>query len=507
MRNQLRSGVYLSYINLAVSCLIPFFYTPVVLKILGQAEYGLYSLSHSVVGYLSLLNFGFGSTIIRYLAKFRAEKNQDALEKTYGFFLLLYSFLSVIVLLGGWFLSANVQTLFHRGLMSEELQKVRVLVMIMAANTAISFPLSVFSSVAVAYEKYLFRKGLDIASTIAIPLANLVVLYLGFDSVGMALASTAVHLLLGPISILYCFRVIPIRPRFSRFPKSLVWEMLGFAWITFLGTIVDMLFWATDKVILGMLAGSVAVAVYNVGGTFNSMVMSLSSSVSGVLVPRITGMVASKTDRSQWSALFIKIGRIQFLILGLIVSGFSVFGQTFIHLWAGPEYADAFWIAVLTMFPLVIPLIQNTGLSFVVAQNKHKFRAIVYLIIAVVNVVSTYLLVPVWGIIGAALCSCISYLLGQGLIMNIYYYKVTGLDIPLFWKNILKMAIIPGIMLVAGLLLKRVLVVDNWLIFFCGVALYSLVYAVLMYVFAMNAYEKDIIRKPLQKILRFLKRK
>ena len=40
-------------------------------------------------------------------------------------------------------------------------------------------------------------------------------------------------------------------------------------------------------------------------------------------------------------------------------------------------------IALLTMIPLAIPLIQNTGLNIVVAQNKHGFRAIVYLLIAI----------------------------------------------------------------------------------------------------------------------------
>jgi O-antigen/teichoic acid export membrane protein len=140
----------------------------------------------------------------------------------------------------------------------------------------------------------------------------------------------------------------------------------------------------------------------------------------------------------------------------------------------------------------------------VVAQNKHQFRSVVYLIIAVANVIATYLIVPYMGIIGAALCSCVSYLLGQGLIMNIYYYKITGLDIPLFWKNILKMAVVPAVMLAAGLLLNHYVTIDNWFTFLAGVMLFTAVYAVLMYLLAMNAYERDIIRKPLQRILRVL---
>ena len=500
-RNQLRSGVLLSYLNLVISFVIPFAYTPLMLRMLGQAEYGLYSLSNSVISYLSLLSFGFGSTIVRYIAKYRAQGDRKAEEECFGFFLTLYGILGLLVMAGGVTLSANAGGIFAKGLTGAEIGKMRTLTLIMAFNTALSFPLSVFASIAIAHERYFFRKIMDMVSTVAAPLANLVALYLGFASVGMALAATIVQFALAPISVGYCFRELKLKPRFVRMPGSLIREMLGFSVFVFIGTLVDMLFWATDKVILGMLASTVAVAVYNVGGTFNNIVMQLSTSISGVLVPRITGMVITNTPKEEWSNLFIRIGRLQFFVIGLIVSGFSVFGRVFIDLWAGPEYADAFWVAVLTMFPLCIPLIQNTGLSIVVAQNKHQFRAIVYLIIAIANVISTYLIVPYMGIIGAALCSCVSYLLGQGIIMNIYYYKVTGLDIPRFWGNILRMAIIPGLMLVAGLFVLERVTLNSWLTFFVGVVIYSGIYALLMYRFVMNDYEKDIIRKPVQKVL------
>ena len=70
--------------------------------------------------------------------------------------------------------------------------------------------------------------------------------------------------------------------------------------------------------------------------------------------------------------------------------------------------------------------------------------------IAIINAISTYLVVPYWGGLGAAVCSGISYVLGQVIIMNIYYYKVTKLNVPLFWKNIGKMSVIPMFMIVLG---------------------------------------------------------
>ena len=499
-RSQLRAGVMLSYLNLLISTMIPFFYTPIVLRLLGQAEYGLYSLAYSVIGYLSLLSFGFGNTITRYLSKYRAEGDLESERKTFGFFLLLYGGLSILVLTGGFFISKNTHLFFDQSLSAEEVEKLRILAIIMTVNTALSFPHSVFFSILTAHERFVFRQSVDVVLTIATPIANLVALYMGFASVGLALTSLAVQIITTAIHAFYCLNILKVRPIFTMLPGKLVHEICGFSLFVFLATISDMLFWATDKVILGMLASTTAVAVYNIGGTFNNIVMSLSTSITGVLVPKITGMVVTNTPKSEWTDLMIRIGRLQFIIIGLIISGFTVFGRDFIKMWAGPDYGDSFWVAVLTLFPLCIPLIQNTALNIVTAQNKHQFRSVMYFCIAVANAVSTYLIVPYMGVIGAALCSCISYLLGQGLTMNTYYYKVVGLDIPRFWRNILRMAIVPGIMMLLGLLLLKHIAMTNWIVFFAGVVVYTIIYCVCMYIFAMNDYEKNIVRVPLQKL-------
>ena len=383
----------------------------------------------------------------------------------------------------------------------------RILVLIMTFNSALSFPVSVFSSMVTAYEKYIYRKLIDMFVTVGAPIANLIALYLGYASIGMSVAATIIQFIMLPLFAGYCFKVLKLTPRFSILPKSLVKELFRFSAFIFLASLVDMLFWSTDKVILGMLSSSVAVAIYNVGGTFNSIVMQLSTSISGVLTPKITGMVVKNATKDELTELFIRIGRLQFIIIAIIVSGFTVFGRAFIKLWAGAGYVNAYWVTILTMFPLCVPLIQNTGLSIIIAQNKHQFRSIVYLIIAILNVVSTYLVVPTMGYIGAALCSCIAYLLGQGLIMNGYYHKVIGIDILLFWKNILKLSIVPACMLVIGLIVFKFVTISNWGTFLLSVVIFSGIYAVLMYGLSFNDYEKDIFRKPVLKAVRIVLQK
>ena len=501
-KDQLKTGVLLSYFNLALSCVIPLLYTPIVLRILGQEEYGLYALANTAVGYLSLLSLGFGSTILRYLSFYHAKGQIQEERKAFGFFLLLYCAIAMLVVLGGFVLSTQTEAIFKRGLTAEELPKMRILLVVIAISSAVTFPNSVFSSVAMAHERYLFRKIVDLLLTVLTPASYLIVLWTGHSSVGMAVVGLLVHMAILPVNIWYCISILHIRPLFGRIPGSLLKEMLGFSGFAFMATIVDMLFWSTDKFLLGMMLGTAQVAVYNIGGTFNTMVMGLSSSISDVLAPRVTAMVAQEKGKERLSELFFRAGRLQFLIIALVITGFSVFGRAFIRLWAGEAYADAYWIAILTMFPLCIPLIQNTGLSIVIAQNKHAFRSTVYLIIAIANVVSTALIIPAMGGVGAALCSGVSYILGQGLIMNWFYWRKIGIDIPRFWREIGKMALLPAAMMAVGLGAKRFVALPNWASFFGAVLVYTLLYCAGMYYFALNQEEKELVHGALNKLRR-----
>lgn len=499
-KSQLKIGIVLSYINLALGSIIPLVYTPVMLRMLGQQEYGLYSLANSVVGYLSLLNFGMGSTIVRYITKYKVENEKDEEERVIGLFLIIYLVIALLVLIGGHILAINAENLFNKGLTLAELKKIKVLIYVMAFNTAISFPISVFSSITIAHEKYLFRKLVDMISTVAVPISNIFVLYLGWGSVGMSLVSTALQFCMLPINAIYCFKKLAIKPQFRNIPFYMLKEVCAFSIFIFIGSIVDMLFWSTDKVILGALIGTAATAVYNVGGTFSGMLQNLSTGISAVLVPKITGMVLQEQNKNTWTEMFIRIGRLQFYIIALVLSGFIVFGQPFVTFIAGKGYEDAYVIALLTMIPLSIPLIQNTGLNIVIAQNKHQFRSVVYLIIAIINAVSTYLIVPYYGTIGAAFCSCIAYFVGQGIIMNIYYYKVTGLNIPLFWKNIFDLSLVPLIITLSSIFIFRFIEIESVITFLVGVCIYTFIYISLMWKLKMNDYEKDLFIKPVLKI-------
>lgn len=492
--NQRKAGAILSYINLAISCVIPLLYTPIMLDMLGQEEYGLYSLSNSVISYLGLLNLGMGTAIVRYIIRYRAAGETQKVRQMFGLFITIYSILAILVCIGGSILIYVSGSMFGRGLTPEEIDKLRILIVVMTISMAVSFPLGTFASVTVACEEYIYNKSICVTETILNPVLNLVVLYAGQGSVGLALVGLLIQLANGALYGIYCWKRLNLYPVFRNMPTSCLKELAGFCAFVFISSIVDMLYWATDKVLIGAVLGPAAVAVYNIGGTFNAMLQSMSSAISSVFSPKVNMMVVQQVPKTKLSALLIRVGRIQYLVISLVLSGYVVFGKNFIRLWAGEEYGDAYYIALLTMIPLAIPLIQNIAFTTILAENKHRFRSILYAIIAVINVVSTYLILPYWGIIGAAVCTAVSFVVGNGIIINIYYYKVTRLDVISFWKNIAQQTIVPGILIVIGdALVRYVLPMESLWWFLLWVMVYSVIFAVLTWVFSMNGYEKELI--------------
>ena len=159
-------------------------------------------------------------------------------------------------------------------------------------------------------------------------------------------------------------------------------------------------------------------------------------------------------------------------------------------------------IGLLTMVPLAVPLIQSIAFSVISAQNKLKFRTIVYAIIAILNVIGTILAMPKFGIIGAAVCTAVAFVVGNGVLMNWYYWKVIKLDIVEFWKNILRISIVPVVMIVLGITVLKVIDIKNlWMLLILGV-IYVIFFAIASWILEMNEYEKSLIKGMFHRIKR-----
>lgn len=502
MINQRKSGVILSYVGQLVQIIIGVIYTPIMLRLLGQSEYGLYQLVYSVVSYLSLLSLGFGSSYLRFYSRYKAQEDEDGVAKLNGMFMIIFCSISVICVICGMVMIGNVRSIFGTGLTDSEYATARILMGLLIINLAMTFPNSVFNCSITAHEKFLFQKLLILIQNLLSPFLSLPLLIMGYGSVGMVSVTTFLTVAVLLTNLYYCLKKLHIKFIFHGLQIGLLKEMWVFTFFIFINQIIDQINWNVDKFLLGRFAGTTAVAIYGVGGQINTLYLQFSTSISNVFVPKVNRIVAESNDDKQLTILFTKVGRIQFIILGMILSGFVFFGNPFVKIWAGSEYGASYIVALLLIVPVTVPLIQNLGIEIQRAKNMHKARAVVYLAIAIANVFISIPLIKIMGPAGAALGTAISLIAGNVIFMNWYYHARIGMNMFYFWKEIAKF--VPALIgpCVVGIIIMNFANITGLVKLGVFAIVYTVVYGLSMYFLGMNEEEKQLVMGPIRKILR-----
>lgn len=501
--NQLKAGVVLNYVVIFLNTIVGLLYTPYMLRMMGQSEYGLYSLVASVIAYLTVLDLGFGNAIVRYTAKFRAEKKTEEQYEMFGMFFLLYLVIGIIAFGIGLGLYFNVGTLFGDTMTAVELDRARIMMLLLVANLAFTFPMSIWGSIIQAYEDFVFQKSLNLIRIILNTAVMICLLHFGYKAVAMVVVQTIFNVLTLVINFIYCRRKLNIHIyfRFKHFHWGFLKEVAIYSFWIFLNAIMDRVYWSTGQFVLGAMIGTVAVAVFAIAIQLEGMYMQFSTAISSVFLPKVTAMVATNRSRKEISDLFIRTGRIQYIVLAYILSGFIIFGRQFIELWAGAGYTDAYIISLLFFIPLTVPLIQNLGITILQARNEMKFRSVLYIIIALVSLAMQIVLTRYFGGIGCAMGVSGALVVGQILIMNVYYRRRQDLDIKTFWKEISKMSIIPIVLIFSSMLvIRHFFALDSWGKLILGIAAFSLVYIPLFFRFSMTDDERNLFISMVHKI-------
>ena len=496
--NQLKVGAILSYVIIAVNNIVGLLYTPFMLRMMGQNEYGLYSLTSSVIAYLTVLDIGFNNAVIRYTAKYRAEGKAEEQYKMFGMFLLLYCIVAIIVVIIGHFLYLNVENLFGKTMTLDDLRKVKIMVILLVANVAFTFPMSIWGGIITAYENFVFQKLVNLMRVILNPIAMIIMLLFGYRAIGMVVVTTIFNVLTLTINAIYCIKKLHIHIIFGKFQIGILKEVFVYSFWIFLSAMVDRIYWSSGQFVLGVFRSTVEIAIFAVAIQMQAFYTSFSYAISSLLLPRIVKLVTEKAPTKVISDFFVKISRIQFYPISLILFGFILFGQQFILYWAGPDYKPAYFMAICFMVPQLFTTMQQTGYSILQAHNKLKFRAIT---IFIASVLAVLLAIPVskeFGGSGVAVCIALGLIVGNLIILDIYYQKEIGLDMKKFWTETLKISLWPlGLTFFYSVLLK-IFPYENILGYVIHIFIYMLLYILGIVLFTFNDYEKKTLLKPIK---------
>lgn len=499
--NQRKLGIFLSYLNITLQSLLGFLYIPILLHYIGKSEYGLYQLMGSLIAYFGIMDFGLSAAVIRFYAKYLALKDRVGMENILAIALRCYGAVMGVMLIAGGAVYTMLDAAFSGSMTAGEVAEAKDIFLLLLLNIVITLSTMVFRSVINAHERFLFLKGMETVQLVLQPMLVVLLLMQHPSAFSVALVQTGLNLVLSLARVYYCFARLHVRIRYHYWSHELMVSFRRLALSVFAVTLIDQVFWKTNQIILGVISGTAAVAVYSTASIIYMGYMQLSVAISGVYLPHVMAMVEEKATEENLSALFIQIGRWQYYLLGLVATGFIIFGKQFISLWAGPGFEHSYIITLLIIIPFTVDLIQNIGLAIMQAMNRYDFRARIYFFTGVLNLVMAIPLGMHYGGIGCAVATGVSMIVGNGFIMNWYYAKEIHLAIASFWKQIGRISLVTGVCLVIGYAANVYLLPQRGIVpFVLKAALYTILYMVMIYAFAMNQSERDKIQATFRKL-------
>lgn len=497
--NERKIGILISYINIVFQTIINFIYVPMLLYYIGKSEYGLYQLIGSFIAYFSIMDFGLTSAVMRFYIKYKTLNDKFNMENVLAISVRCYAVITLILLIIGYICYWFIDDIFYNSMTTLEISSAKDIFILLLFNIVITISTMIFRAIINAHEKFLFLKGIETIQLVLQPVLVLAMLQEYPYAFSVALVQTILNIFLSIARGFYCFKHLKIQIKYHYLDKKLFKEFKKLALSIFAVTLIDQVFFKTNQIILGVISGTGAVAVYAIASLIYMNYMALSTTICCIYLPHVMEMISKKESMKIISNLFINIGRWQYFLLAAISSGFFIFGKFFIELWAGKGFEEAYWIALLIIIPFTIDLIQNIGLSILQAQNKYDFRAKVYFCMGVFNICLAIPLGIEFGGVGCAFATGLSMFIGNGLIMNWYYLNITRLDIILFWKNIGKITIGVLIITIIGYIFNEIVENKNILVFVIKLLVYTLLYIGIMYKFFMNIEEKSKIKKLIMK--------
>lgn len=488
-------GVVLTYVTTFVSLGMSLVFTPIIIRLLGQSEYGLYETMGSFVAYLAVLDLGFGAVVTRYTARYQIVGDYEARDRFLYTCRNIYLLLCAIILILGSIFYIFIDKLFGHSFTPLELQKAHTVFLIVLGCTVMSIYSQVYKGCLNGVEKFVWPKSVQLIKVIFTKIVAIALLLLGGDSIGY----TAV---LFAFEILSCIFLAWLAHRNVSFvrnkmPRRQLLEIFTFTSYLFVLAIVSQLYWQIDKLLLGIMVGTVTVAIYAAAMNIENIIRNVSSSLKEILIPRISHIAEDDPNRSHLLTEFmIRSGRVILIAYGLMLVCITSLGEKFIVLWLGEEYAAAFPVLLILGYSTLLPTALIPGEEICKTYNRHGPLTLMYLIIALLNVVLTILMVRYWGIMGAASSTAIGLIVGNVIIALAYYHHTFDINIFQLIKGLFhKLFFSIIIVTVVGLEINQLLPQMSWIVLIIQGLIIVLVFSIVMWFYGFNLYERQLANR------------
>ena len=461
-------GTIIGYINLALSIIAGLVFIPWIVSSIGSDNYGLYTLSNSLIT-LFLFDFGMSTTINTFLSRLRAKGDEEGIKHFLSVTYKLYFIIDLVLLLIFISLFFCVDYIYV-GLTIEQRASFKIVFLITAVFNLISFPASSFNGVLQAYEQFGLLKIIEMLNRILYISLSALCLFLNLGLFALVTANCISGLICISLKLIFIKYKLKVKTNFKiKITKDYLSSVLLFSLWAAIYALASRFVFNIMPSILGIVSDADNITLFSVGASLEGYVYSFSAIMNGFFLPRIARIKEKNKDdpincKKEIEQLAIKIGKIQLMIIGLIIVGFFSIGRQFINWWMRnrTDFSVTYYgtlLIVLTQIIFVPELIFYTQMFM--EKSTIKKLAICSLIKACINIVLSFIFGYFYGAFGAFLSIFIARLF-EVVYQNILYKKYLKANLGLFFKKVfLKAAIVIAVSALFGLFVRNTVLLQT----------------------------------------------
>lgn len=489
---QIKMGAIISYVLIAANAFWGLIITPFVLRTLGTASYGVYQTISSFAASMMVLDFGLGAMVMRYVAKYRAERKNNEIEPFISMAICEAVILIVVVAVVSLVLYFNIDGIYGESFSKEQLTSAHQIFIVLSVLMMAQFIEHIFNGVISGYNNFILSNGIKLIRLVFKMVLVFVLLPIYKNAVVLVAIDLGITILMILAEMFYIRNRYKLKIRFSykTWDGAVFKESFIYALMLFLMSITAQIEGNLDTIVIGAVRGPELVTIYSFGITIFSMYKQISTSISGVMLPTVTEQIQHDETGTKIQNLIVSVGRVQFILLGAATVGFVVLGKEFIALWLGNGFEDVYIITLILMLPALFELCVNVCLAVLRAKNMLGFQTSVLFLSTILNLVITVVGVTLWNYFAAAIGTAFSFIVGSLIIMNIYYHKKLGFNMFAIYRRILSK--IWSCLLIAGASIWIIskYIAGSWIAFAANILIFCVIYGLCLVLWGLNADEK-----------------
>lgn len=393
-------GGSLRVLSMTINMAGTFLLLPFMVYQLGDYWYGVWALIGAVIVQYHILDFGLSQTVVRFIARFRAERAPEQAAAVFSTALAAFSAFGAITFAG---VVAAAASTGAWGFPPEEARILAAAVLMAGATMCCAFPTYAVEGCFAGALRQDIPSLLQLLRTIL----RLSMTYY-FMAEGYSIAALAA-ISLG-CDTLYRLQLLWLLPRYvpeARFRRRAVsraclGEMLRFGRYVFLTNIARYSVIHASTIVAGVMVGVAATTTYAIALNIIERLEGMVRMALFLTMPAFTGIAAERGESGLLVERFLMVSRIAAFGVSIVCGGLIVAGHPFVSAWMGPAYAAAYWPLAILAAAWMADLAQVPAMQVLTALGRHKRFAQYDAIVAASSLALAVGLAPSFGLAGIA---------------------------------------------------------------------------------------------------------